>query len=146
MLEFCRDYVESVDCFWKDGHFYYVNTTDPWAWDIFSRSFHLLISFSSSFSEDLKFLSYKFSYLDRVISGYFILLVDILSGYFLVNCTSSQFAGGVYQLWKLPGRIFEIFIYTIMSYASGNALSSSFQICIHLISFSTNLILAIGFL
>ena len=32
---FDGDYTESVDCFWKDGHFYYINPADPWAWKIF---------------------------------------------------------------------------------------------------------------
>jgi hypothetical protein len=29
MLDFDRDFIESVDCFWEDGHFDYVNPTNP---------------------------------------------------------------------------------------------------------------------
>ena len=40
--EFCWDFdghcTESVDCFWKDCHFYYVNSTYPSAWEIFPFS------------------------------------------------------------------------------------------------------------
>jgi hypothetical protein len=35
---FDRDCIDSLDCFWLDHHFYYVNPTDPWAWEIFSSS------------------------------------------------------------------------------------------------------------
>ena len=41
---FDGDCIESVDCFWQDGHFYYIN---------------LLRSFLISFFRDLKFLSYR---------------------------------------------------------------------------------------
>ena len=38
--ELCWDFdeecTESVDCFWKDCHFYYVNPTNPRVWKIFS--------------------------------------------------------------------------------------------------------------
>jgi len=27
--------IESVDCFWQDGHFYNINLANPWAWEIF---------------------------------------------------------------------------------------------------------------
>jgi hypothetical protein len=37
-LEFDEDCIESVDCFWKDGHFYYINPANPRAWEIFPSS------------------------------------------------------------------------------------------------------------
>ena len=40
--EFCWDFdghcIESVDCFWNDCHFYYVNSTYQRAWEIFTFS------------------------------------------------------------------------------------------------------------
>ena len=30
--------IESVDCFWQDGHFYFINSANPWAWEIFPFS------------------------------------------------------------------------------------------------------------
>lgn len=32
------DWMESVDCFWQDCHFYYVDPTYPRAWEIFPFS------------------------------------------------------------------------------------------------------------
>jgi hypothetical protein len=32
------NFIEYVDCFWKDGHMYYVNPTDSWTWGIFQSS------------------------------------------------------------------------------------------------------------
>ena len=32
------DCIESVDCFWQNGHFYYVNSGNPLAWEIFLSS------------------------------------------------------------------------------------------------------------
>ena len=35
---FDGDCIESTDCFLQDGHFYYINPTNPWAWKIFLSS------------------------------------------------------------------------------------------------------------
>ena len=35
---FDGDCIESVDCFWQDGHFYYINPDNPWAWKIIPSS------------------------------------------------------------------------------------------------------------
>lgn len=35
---FNEDCIDSVDGIWQDGHFYYINPTNPWAWDIFPSS------------------------------------------------------------------------------------------------------------
>jgi hypothetical protein len=36
--EFCWDFdgdcIEFVDCLWSNGHFYSINFSNPWAWDI----------------------------------------------------------------------------------------------------------------
>jgi hypothetical protein len=32
------DCIESVDCFWQDGHFYYINPAKPWIWKFFPSS------------------------------------------------------------------------------------------------------------
>jgi hypothetical protein len=43
---FDGDCIESVDCFWSDDQFYYVNPTNPWAWEISSFSevfFHFFL-------------------------------------------------------------------------------------------------------
>jgi len=32
--DFDGDCIESVDCFWQDGQFYYVNSANPLAWEI----------------------------------------------------------------------------------------------------------------
>ena len=37
-LEFWWGFIVSVDCFWQDGHFYYINPANPWAWEIFPSS------------------------------------------------------------------------------------------------------------
>ena len=36
--DFDGDCIESVDCFWQDCHFYYVDPTYPRAWEIFPFS------------------------------------------------------------------------------------------------------------
>jgi hypothetical protein len=51
---FDGDCTESADCFWQDGHFYYINPANSLALDIFP-SFEILISFI----RDLKFFSYS---------------------------------------------------------------------------------------
>jgi hypothetical protein len=40
--DFEGDCVEYVDCFWQGGHFYCVNSANPWAWEIsaFSEIFN----------------------------------------------------------------------------------------------------------
>jgi hypothetical protein len=48
------DFIEYVDCFTQDSHFYYINLTNPLAWKIFPSS----ESSSISFFRDL-FLSYR---------------------------------------------------------------------------------------
>ena len=37
-LEFGWDCIESVDCFLQEGHFYYINPANSWAWEIFPSS------------------------------------------------------------------------------------------------------------
>jgi hypothetical protein len=41
------DCIESVDCFWQDGHFYYTNPDNPWVWNI-SPSSKIFLQFLSS--------------------------------------------------------------------------------------------------
>jgi hypothetical protein len=41
---FDGDFIEPIDCFWQDGHFYYINSGNPCAWEIFS-SFEILVFF-----------------------------------------------------------------------------------------------------
>lgn len=36
--------IDSVDCYWKDGHFLYVNPNDPWPWEIF-LCFDIILNF-----------------------------------------------------------------------------------------------------
>ena len=36
--DFDGDCVESVDCFWQDGHFNYIDPANPRAWQIFPFS------------------------------------------------------------------------------------------------------------
>jgi hypothetical protein len=43
------DCIESVDCFWQDRHFYYIDPANPWAWEIFPSSEISLISFFLAF-------------------------------------------------------------------------------------------------
>jgi hypothetical protein len=65
-----EDCIESVDCFWQDGHFSYINPDNPWAWEVF------LFSRSSSISlfRDWSSWTYpSFTCLVRYISRYFIL-------------------------------------------------------------------------
>ena len=35
---FDGDCIESIDCFWQDSHFDYINPANPWAWEIFPPS------------------------------------------------------------------------------------------------------------
>jgi hypothetical protein len=39
-----REYPESVDCFWQNGHFHPINYSSPGAWGIF-QSFTIFFSF-----------------------------------------------------------------------------------------------------
>ena len=36
--DFDGDCIVSVDCFWQDGHFYYINLVNSRAWKIFPSS------------------------------------------------------------------------------------------------------------
>ena len=92
----------------------------------------------------------------RVTPGYFVLLVAIVkciislisflahlsfvyrraTDFFKVNLVSSYFTKGIHQLLESPGRILGLFIYTIITSANSDTLTSSFPICISLISFS----------
>ena len=33
-----KDCIESIDCFWQDVNFYYINPANPCVWEIFLRS------------------------------------------------------------------------------------------------------------
>ena len=71
------DCIESVDCFWQDGYFYYVNLTNPWAWKIspFSEVFF------DFFLEKLEVLILQIFHLfGRVTSRYFTLFETIMKG------------------------------------------------------------------
>ena len=71
-------FIESIDCFRQDGHFYYISPANPRAWKIFPSSER---SSSISFLRDLKFLSYRsFTCLVRVTPGYFKLFVTSVKG------------------------------------------------------------------
>jgi len=35
---FDGDCIESVHCFWQNGHLFYINPANPWAWKIFPSS------------------------------------------------------------------------------------------------------------
>ena len=37
-LNFDGDCIESIDCFWQDGHFYWINCANLWSWEIFPSS------------------------------------------------------------------------------------------------------------
>lgn len=62
--KFDEDYIKSVDCFWKYGHFCYTDPTDPRVYNLFPSSDF----FSNYVFSDFNFLSYKFfTYLARTI-------------------------------------------------------------------------------
>ena len=71
---FVRDCIESVYCFQQDAHFYYINPTNPPAWDIYPSS-----EFLFNFLRGLKLLSYRsFTYLVIVTPRHLIFFVTIL--------------------------------------------------------------------
>jgi hypothetical protein len=49
---FDGDCTESVDCFWQDAHFYYINPANPLAWEIFPSS-EIFLDFFLQRIEDL---------------------------------------------------------------------------------------------
>lgn len=97
-------YVEYIDFFWQDGHFYYIILKDLWAAQIFTSSEYS----SNSFSNVLNFLSHtSFICLDTVahdILYYFKLLSKELFLWFL-----SQF---VYYLWNQAIDWYVLILYT----------------------------------
>ena len=70
----CWDCIESVDCFWYDGHFHYVNPPYPWAWEILSSS-DIFLNF---FLQELEvlvikifhLLGYSYTKIFYIICGY----------------------------------------------------------------------------
>jgi hypothetical protein len=119
-------------------------------------SFHLLKSSLISFFRDLKFLSYRsFTCLVRLILRYFILFVTIVKGVVsLISfsaCLSFVYrkATDLFELILYPASSLKLFIrlrrslveflgslmYTIISSANTDILTSSFPIYILLISF-----------
>ena len=120
------------------------------------RSFHLLRSSLISFFRDLKFLSYRsFTSLVRVTPRYFILFVTIEKGVVSLISLSAYLsfvqrkAIDLFELILYPATSLKLFIrlrsslveflgsliYTIISSAKSDILTSSFPICIPLISF-----------
>jgi hypothetical protein len=126
------------------------------------KSFHLLRS-SISFFRDLKFLSYQsFTFLVRVIPSYFILFVTIEKGMVsLISfspCLSFVYRKAIdwFELILYPATTLKLFIrfrsslvgflglliYTIISSANSDIMTSSFPICIPLMSFCCQIALA----
>ena len=116
----------------------------------YGRSFHFLVSSSISFFKALKFLSNRsFTSLVRVTPRYFMLFVNIswkvmflislcvslffvyrrttdFFGVYLVSCHSTK---GVDLLLEFSGRVFGFAkMYTIISSANNESLTSSFPI------------------
>jgi len=83
---FDGDCIEFVDCFWQNGHFYYINPANPWAWEIFSSE---IFSF---FLQRLEALVIQvFTCLVRVTLRYFMLLRDYCEGCSFPNFFLSLF-------------------------------------------------------
>jgi hypothetical protein len=127
------------------------------------RSFHLLRSSSTSFFRNLKFLLYiSFTCLVRFTPSYLILFVTIVKGVFFIisfsACLSFEYrkATDLLELILYLATLLKLFIrfrsslveflgsliYTIISSASSDILTSSFPICIPLISFCCLITLA----
>jgi hypothetical protein len=127
------------------------------------RSFHLLRSSLLSFFRALKFLSYRsFTSLVSVTPRYFILFVTIEKGVVSLISFSAcltfvyRKAIGLFELILYQATSLKLFIrlrsslveflwsliYTIISSAKSNILTSSFPICIPLISFCCRSVLA----
>ena len=76
-MEFWRDCIEFVECFWQDCHFTILTLPTH----EHGRSFHLLRSSLISFFRDLKFLSYRsFTCLVRCTPRYLTLFMSIVKG------------------------------------------------------------------
>jgi hypothetical protein len=120
------------------------------------RSFHFLRSSLISFFRELKFSSYRsFTCLVRVTPRYFILFVTTLNSIIsLISfsvCLSFGYrkATGLFELILYPATLLNLFIscrktlvefwgslkYAIISSVNSDILTSSFPICIPLISF-----------
>jgi hypothetical protein len=59
---FYGDHIESVDCFWQDIHFYYIDPANPWAWEIFLPSeifFNFFLQRLEVIIQIFHFLSYS---------------------------------------------------------------------------------------
>ena len=120
------------------------------------RSFHPLRSSLISFFRDLKFLSYRsFTCLVRVTPSYFMLFVTIVKGVVSLISFSSFYPLSIrrplifFELTLYPATLLKCFIssrssqvefwglliYTIISSANSDILTSSYLICIPLMSF-----------
>lgn len=80
-----EDCIESVDFFWWDDHFYFINPTDPWVWKIF---LYLICFFSV-----LKFFYTSFS-----VSYYLSLLWKILFSWSLSCFVCQVYVEGLQSL------------------------------------------------
>jgi hypothetical protein len=144
--------IDPVDCFQQDGYFTILILP---IYD-HGRSLHLQRSSWISFFRDLKFLSHRtFTCLVRVTSRYYILFVTIVKSVISLNSVSARFffeyrkATGLLELTLYLVILLKLFIncrnslleflglhkYTIISSTNSDILTSSFQICIPLISF-----------
>ena len=70
---FDRDCIESVDCFWYECNFHYINPANPWEWDIFP-SFKIF----DFFLQRLEVLLTQIFHFLKVTLRYFILFVTIV--------------------------------------------------------------------
>jgi hypothetical protein len=143
--------IEYVDCFQQDSHFYYINSANPWAWEFFPSSKF----FFKLFLQKLEVLVKQIFHLLRVTPRHFILFVSIVKSVVSLISFSSflsfeeRKATHLFQLILYPATLLKLFIscrsslvkiwgslmYTIISSANSDNLTSSFPICIPLIFF-----------
>jgi len=111
--DFDRDFFEAVDCFWLVGHFHYVNSNNPWAWEISPIS----EVFYNFFLERLEVLVIQiFICLVRVTLKYFTLFVTIVKDVvslisFPVRLSFAyRKATGLFELILNPATLRKLFI------------------------------------
>lgn len=120
--KFDEDYIKSVDCFWKYGHFCYTDPTDPRVYNLFPSSdffFQIMssvtsifypTSFSLTWLELFQVFYVIWSYYKRCCFHNFFLstLVYMKDTDFCVFFFSSYIAGRIYQLLEFPVKFFNV--------------------------------------
>ena len=105
-MNFDRDCIESVDLFWQDDLFYYINPANSWAWEIFPSS-----EIFNFFLQRLVVLIIQIFHLFRIIPRYFILFVTIEKG--VVSLIS--FSACLSFVYRKAIDLFELILYPATS-------------------------------